>query len=196
MKSRMIRSKEKSWTRADIAKIADDKPEVLTPQPIPEEELRDLHERHQRLMCKGVEALYQAMDIGDILLRWKEQIRYGQWLDWLKTNVQIPERTCQQYLRLATGRELIESRFGLRKLKVRSADSAEVEYRSADSADLESAPSIQRALFFLTDKGDELGAKPKPKPAKGPRYPKITLTPELLEQLCPDCRTILEGKSL
>jgi Protein of unknown function (DUF3102) len=188
---------------AEAVEIAEPAAEVLPAQPIPEAEIRALEERHRQLIQVAATALIQAFEIGAILCNWKTRIPHGQWLPWVRANLNIAERTVSQYIRLSESREILERYFKIgryfpanRAKPICKSAETHADLKSAEAhADLEQLPSIQKALFFLSN-GQDTGAQPKPKPAKGPRYPKLTLTPDLLNQLCPDCRAIVEGKPL
>lgn len=47
------------------------------------------------------EGLLHAQKAGELLLEAKRQCRHGEWLPWLKANVQFSARTAQAYMRVA-----------------------------------------------------------------------------------------------
>jgi hypothetical protein len=51
-------------------------------------------------------AITHALNVGELLLRSKEQCKHGQWLPWLRTHVSFSERTAQGYMRLASRRDI------------------------------------------------------------------------------------------
>jgi Protein of unknown function (DUF3102) len=48
------------------------------------------------------QGLQSAINAGNLLLEAKAQIKHGEWLPWLREHCQIPERTAQHYMRLAS----------------------------------------------------------------------------------------------
>jgi hypothetical protein len=75
--------------------------------------LADLRERakaeHAAVGASMKTSLAHAFAAGDILIAAKQQLRHGQWLQWLES-CGIPERTAQRYIRLAKNRMLIEAK--------------------------------------------------------------------------------------
>jgi hypothetical protein len=66
--------------------------------------------------------LQHAKNVGDLLVEAKKQCPHGQWLPWLKKNVNLSERTAQAYMRVAKHWERLEGK---------SATVADLTYRSA-----------------------------------------------------------------
>lgn len=50
-------------------------------------------------------AYQHALDIGDALIAAKAAIKHGQWLDWLKRECDLSERTARRYMEIAGSRE-------------------------------------------------------------------------------------------
>jgi Protein of unknown function (DUF3102) len=47
------------------------------------------------------QGLERAIAAGKLLLEAKALVKHGEWLPWLESHCQIPERTVQHYMRLA-----------------------------------------------------------------------------------------------
>jgi hypothetical protein len=56
------------------------------------------HETVTKFMKQSLEGAIRA---GKLLIEAKAQLKYGQWLPWLREHCQVPERTVQLYMRLA-----------------------------------------------------------------------------------------------
>jgi hypothetical protein len=76
--------------------------------------LTDLAERanaeHHACLTSIRTALAHATACGEILERIKKLVERGQWLSWVKDNLEFSERTAQVYMRLAKHRDKIEQR--------------------------------------------------------------------------------------
>ncbi len=79
----------------------------------PRNQLGDLAQRiqteHQAVIAATVSGLEHAMAAGDLLLKAKQQIEHGQWVDWVERHCKVSERSAQVYMRLAQNRAAIES---------------------------------------------------------------------------------------
>src|SRR5512132_3943034 len=78
--------------------------------------VRDLHHAAQQAGCN---ALHQALDAGDALIRIQQQVTGCPWKKWLAANCSIPVRTALLYVRLAKHRGEIEAQ--LEELSIRGA---------------------------------------------------------------------------
>jgi hypothetical protein len=54
--------------------------------------------------------LQHAKNAGELLIKAKEQCRHGEWLPWLRANVEFSERTAQAYMRVAKRWEELEAK--------------------------------------------------------------------------------------
>jgi hypothetical protein len=76
--------------------------------------LADLAARIRAFHEATVEGLRQSVTngiaAGELLIEAKAQLQHGQWLPWLRDNVNISERTAQLYMRLAKNRTEIEAK--------------------------------------------------------------------------------------
>jgi hypothetical protein len=75
--------------------------------------LADLAARIRAFHEATVEGLRKSVTngiaAGELLIEAKAQLQHGQWLPWLRDNVNISERTAQLYMRLAKNRTEIEA---------------------------------------------------------------------------------------
>jgi Protein of unknown function (DUF3102) len=89
-------------------------------------ELTDLatriNDEHQAAAGALKQGVLHAIAAGDLLLKAKAQLKHGGWLDWLKANCEMPERTVRAYMRLA--RLPVEKRNAVADLPLREALSA------------------------------------------------------------------------
>jgi hypothetical protein len=81
-----------------------------------------IHDEHRAAVGALKQGVLHAIAAGDLLLKAKAQLKHGGWLDWLKANCEIPERTVQAYMRLA--RLPVEKRNAVADLPLREALSA------------------------------------------------------------------------
>src|SRR5262249_196122 len=81
--------------------------------------INDEHRAATNALRQGV---LEGIGGGDLIVKAKAQLKHGGWLDWLKANCEIPERTVQAYMRLA--RLPIEKRNAVADLPLREALSA------------------------------------------------------------------------
>ena len=81
-----------------------------------------INDEHQAATSALREGVLHAIAAGDLLLKAKAEVKHGSWLDWLKANCEIPERTVQAYMRLA--RLPAEKRNAVADLPLREALSA------------------------------------------------------------------------
>ena len=56
---------------------------------------------HEACTSAQQRGLEHAVAAGKLLIEAKGQVPHGQWLMWLRDNVQIPERTAQRYMAVA-----------------------------------------------------------------------------------------------
>jgi hypothetical protein len=79
-------------------------------------------------------ALWNAMKAGDALIEAKELVKHGEWLDWLRENCELSERTASRYMQLARHREGIEIKSAtVADLTIRGALAEVVEPRWPDA---------------------------------------------------------------
>lgn len=52
-------------------------------------------------------AVGEAVACGEILINAKALCKHGQWMDWLKQNAQVSDKTAQRYMRLAEKKEIV-----------------------------------------------------------------------------------------
>jgi hypothetical protein len=78
-----------------------------------------IHDEHQAATSALRQGVLHAIAAGDLLLEAKARLKHGGWLDWLKANCEIPERTVQAYMRLA--RLPVEKRNAVADLPLREA---------------------------------------------------------------------------
>src|SRR6516164_9467018 len=78
-----------------------------------------INEAHQQTQRAMRDAIAHALKTGALLLEAKAKVKHGGWLDWLKDNCEIPERTVQAYMQLA--RLPIEKRNAVADLPLREA---------------------------------------------------------------------------
>jgi hypothetical protein len=87
------------------------KPEVMAK---PDGRLLDLANRikteHAAIGAAFKRALVPAIAAGEALNEAKGLVGHGQWLSWLEGNCQIAERTAQLYMKLASGKSVLESK--------------------------------------------------------------------------------------
>jgi hypothetical protein len=69
--------------------------------------IRIEHEATADSLRRSIE---HAMTAGDLLIEAKAQVKHGEWLPWLDEHCGMAERTAQLYMRIAKGREVIESK--------------------------------------------------------------------------------------
>lgn len=69
-----------------------------------------INEHHAQAEHHAREAVNHAMACGEALLTAKELVKHGEWLDWLKVNTTVSERTSRNYMRLASHRDQIEAK--------------------------------------------------------------------------------------
>jgi hypothetical protein len=81
-----------------------------------------IQDEHQAAASALRQGVLHAIAAGELLLEAKAQLKHGGWLDWLKANCEIPERTVQAYMRLA--RLPVEKRNAVADLPLREALSA------------------------------------------------------------------------
>ena len=60
-----------------------------------------INQEHAQAEQSARSAIAHAIKAGDLLLMAKAQLKHGIWLDWLKANCTLSERTAQAYMRLA-----------------------------------------------------------------------------------------------
>ena len=78
------------------------------------------------------QAVPQAVKVGQILLRVKETIRHGVWLQWVERNTKLNPRTAQIYMHLATHMQCLSRAEAKRISHLGLAEAlAEVRRRSA-----------------------------------------------------------------
>jgi hypothetical protein len=66
-------------------------------------------EHHQAETARRA-GLQHAKNAGELLIKAKEQCRYGEWLPWLRANVELSERTAQAYMQIAKRWEELEAK--------------------------------------------------------------------------------------
>jgi hypothetical protein len=115
--TRRLRKRDDNEDEGEITNAADEKAD---------DELTALASRindeHQAATSALREGVLHAIAAGESLLKAKAQLNHGGWLDWLKANCEIPERTVQAYMRLA--RLPVEKRNAVADLPLREALSA------------------------------------------------------------------------
>jgi hypothetical protein len=63
-------------------------------------------ERHHRLASEHANAAIEhAVEAGRLLLQVKTQLMHGEWLPWLKANVEVSPRQAQRYIVAFAGRK-------------------------------------------------------------------------------------------
>ena len=64
---------------------------------------------HENSILAVKRGLAHAISAGQLLIEAKAQLQHGQWLPWLRDHCQVPERTAQLYMKLATHGDEIRS---------------------------------------------------------------------------------------
>jgi hypothetical protein len=191
----------KSWTRQtqdasseerqqqDSKLVVADPNEIRPARPIPKKGIAEVIKWHHEVITSGRSALEKAFKIGSRLRGWHDLIPHGRWLEWVKENLPISERTVRVYVQLWDNHERIEAYFQIGRA---SADLVE-----AKSIDVTNAPSIHKALALLeNNSADHSAANPiRRKPPLLTR-PKASLRKAVKETmgcscLCQSCRTLL-----
>jgi hypothetical protein len=70
----------------------------------------EINEEHQQFEQLLRQSLDRARRAGELLLKAKAALPDGQWLPWLKANIQATPRTAQRYMRIANAWGILESR--------------------------------------------------------------------------------------
>jgi hypothetical protein len=135
-----------------------------------------INNEHQAASGALKQGVLHAIAAGDLLLKAKAQLKHGGWLDWLKANCEIPERTVQAYMRLA--RLPIEKRNAVADLPLREALSA-IRSRQERLERAENRPPPGPAVLSFWNKQGELVSVPAPGLKVAPEHE------HLLEQQMP-----------
>ena len=69
--------------------------------------INDEHEKANAAFEKG---LGHALTAGQLLLEAKSKVKHGEWLDWLRDNCTVSERSAQLYMRTARQRPALEAK--------------------------------------------------------------------------------------
>ena len=69
-----------------------------------------INEAHRLCEQAFREGLQHAITAGELLIEAKALCQYGEWLDWLRDNCDVSERTAQAYMRVARNREALEAK--------------------------------------------------------------------------------------
>jgi hypothetical protein len=87
---------------------------------------------HLRVRDSGVEMVEHAINAGLALIAAKEQVKHGEWGDWLKVNFKPSADTAENYMRIARNSEQVRDlpepnlRNALRALRGEEAEASGV----------------------------------------------------------------------
>src|SRR5262249_10970346 len=70
---------------------------------------RQINEEHGQAEEELRSGILHARSAGEILLRVKDRLQHGEWLPWVRANLQFSERTAQNYMRIARRWEELEA---------------------------------------------------------------------------------------
>src|SRR5262245_37253661 len=62
------------------------------------EAAKKIRHLHESVVQRARDALKEAIEIGGILTKVKQELEHGEWLPWLTANVPFDERTAQRYM--------------------------------------------------------------------------------------------------
>jgi Protein of unknown function (DUF3102) len=71
--------------------------------------VEEINRLHGELQGLAVNALDQAIRIGELLFDMKRSLEHGKWLSWLHCNVSFSERTARNYMRVFQERARLKS---------------------------------------------------------------------------------------
>lgn len=61
----------------------------------------EINTEHEIVVNACKSAVEHAIKAGELLIKAKSMVNHGEWLDWMKDNCEMTERTAQTYMRLA-----------------------------------------------------------------------------------------------
>lgn len=70
--------------------------------------IQEINERHAKMDRLAKDALENAIRIGELLTNEKDKCKHGEWLPWIKANVQFSDRTANTYMRLFANKDKFE----------------------------------------------------------------------------------------
>ena len=70
--------------------------------------VQEINERHATMNRLTKDALANAIRIGELLTQQRNECKYGEWMPWLKANVQFADRTAEKYMRLYKHKDKFE----------------------------------------------------------------------------------------
>lgn len=70
---------------------------------------QEINELHAQINMLGRDALQKALRIGELLIEQRQRCKHGEWLPWLKANVQFTQKTANNYMRVYEARSKLES---------------------------------------------------------------------------------------
>lgn len=87
----------------DLAVLPDSAPgltETVSLNPYFEDSVNEIRQRWDRLSAYGRKALDEVIQIGELLLKCKENIPHGKWRAWCQEHLPFSERNAQHYMQL------------------------------------------------------------------------------------------------
>ena len=94
----------------------------------------EIKRAHNKARTAASTCLECAIEAGKLLIEAKANVPHGRWLDWLRDNCDMQERTAQHYTRLAKHEDVID---------IKSATVADLTVRSAVAEITKSRPSLR-----------------------------------------------------
>jgi Protein of unknown function (DUF3102) len=114
-----------------------------------------INERHAHIITLGLEALSEALAIGEDLTKQKAKLKHGEWLPWLEANVLFEQKTAWRYMKCYEHRD-----------KLGSVPNLSDAYKLIDKLERAEHPQLKKAKDPepqpKLEPTSRLGASPKP----------------------------------
>jgi hypothetical protein len=162
---------------------------VYAPSQAELDDLRDeVKAAYAELQASVRTTVDKAVALGRVLLKAKERIGHGRWLNWLDRHTKIKRGMAAKYMTLALGQqEYIARDFQRIKNLGVAAGAAELTrwYREERRAEREEAEQEREQQTKIEGQGEATSPVPAPRPERAPAAP----SGQLVDDLLGDCFT-------
>jgi Protein of unknown function (DUF3102) len=100
------------------------------------------------------QAMLHAIEAGKLLLEAKKQVPHGEWLSWLETSCDMPERTAQAYMRIARNLGQLDQPNTQRVAYLSVRDALRMFSRTAQVAKVLPPPQFEAVLTETEETND------------------------------------------
>jgi hypothetical protein len=79
---------------------------------------KEIYTRHTKIVAAKKNIVAQAIEVGELLNQAKAMVEHGEWLQWLKDNCLLKERTAERYMHLATNKKKLAEMLSAKSVSV------------------------------------------------------------------------------